>query len=145
MRVFAYDVQSIHSFLFESLEFKAIAGASLLIDRFDEAMKKTASEQIKCLFAGGGTGLFVVRGENSKLRKLFEEKKKEYLGVAEKQIRTLASPQYLAKPGENGNFILRHSVGSLPAKSEVDVPLTYADYYFIEALLRYKALIEEGI
>jgi len=79
LRVFAYDVQSIHSFLFESLEFKAIAGASLLIDRFDEAMKKTASEQIKCLFAGGGTGLFVVRGENSKLRKLFEEKKKEYL------------------------------------------------------------------
>jgi hypothetical protein len=48
----------------------------------------------------------------------------------------------MAKEGENGNFILMHSVGSLPAKSEVDVPLTYADYYFIEALMRYKKLLE---
>jgi unsaturated chondroitin disaccharide hydrolase len=67
-------------------------------------------------------------------------KKQEYLNVAEKQIRSLASTEYLAKTGENGNFILMHSVGSLPANSEVDVPLTYADYYFIEALLRYRQL-----
>jgi hypothetical protein len=64
----------------------------------------------------------------------------KYLQVAEKQLRTLSSPEYLAKPGENGNFILKHGVGHLPGKSEVDVPLTYGDYYFIEALLRYKAL-----
>ena len=64
------------------------------------------------------------------------EKSNQYLDVARKQIRSLASPDYLAKPGENGNFILMHSVGSLPANSEVDVPLTYADYYFIEALMR---------
>ena len=63
-----------------------------------------------------------------------------YLGIAETQLRALASPAYRAKTGENGNFILMHSVGSLPGKSEVDVPLTYADYYFIEALLRYKVL-----
>jgi len=62
----------------------------------------------------------------------------KYLGVAETELRTLASPEYMANPGENGNFILKHSVGSLPGKSEVDVPLTYADYYFIEGLLRYK-------
>lgn len=62
-----------------------------------------------------------------------------FLGVAKKQLETLASPEYLAEPGENGNFILKHSVGSLPHRSEVDVPLTYADYYFIEALMRYKA------
>jgi unsaturated chondroitin disaccharide hydrolase len=62
----------------------------------------------------------------------------KYLQVAETQLRTLASPEYMAKSGENGNFILKHSVGSLPGKSEVDVPLTYADYYFIEGLLRYK-------
>lgn len=37
-----------------------------------------------------------------------------------------------------GGFILMHCVGSLPHKSEVDVPLAYADYYFIEALLRYQ-------
>lgn len=57
----------------------------------------------------------------------------KYLEVATKQIRTLASPEYTAGIGENGNFILKHSVGSLPAKSEVDTPLTYADYYYLEA------------
>lgn len=69
-----------------------------------------------------------------------ETKKKEYLEVAEKQIRTLSSPVYLAVKGENGNFILKHGVGHLPGKSEVDVPLTYADYYFIEALMRFRKL-----
>jgi hypothetical protein len=72
-----------------------------------------------------------------------EDKKAQYLNVAEKQLRSLSSPAYLAKEGENGNFILMHSVGSLPGKSEVDVPLTYADYYFIEALLRYRTLLEK--
>jgi len=66
---------------------------------------------------------------------------KKYLNVAETQIRTLSSPEYFAEAGTNGNFILKHSVGSLPGKSEVDVPLTYADYYYIEALLRYQSLI----
>jgi unsaturated chondroitin disaccharide hydrolase len=65
---------------------------------------------------------------------------KQYLQVAEKQIRTLSSPLYRATPGENGNFILMHSVGSIPANSEVDVPLTYADYYYIEAMMRYRKL-----
>jgi unsaturated chondroitin disaccharide hydrolase len=68
---------------------------------------------------------------------------KKYLSIAETQLRSLASPAYLAKPGKNGNFILMHSVGSLPGKSEVDVPLTYADYYFIEALLRYRDLLKK--
>lgn len=67
-------------------------------------------------------------------------KAKAYKAMAEKQIRTLASPEYMAAPGENGDFILKHSVGSLPGNSEVDVPLTYADYYFIEALFKYKQL-----
>jgi hypothetical protein len=64
----------------------------------------------------------------------------KYLRVAETQIRTLASPLYRASLGTNGNFILMHSVGSIPANSEVDVPLTYADYYFIEAMMRYRKL-----
>jgi unsaturated chondroitin disaccharide hydrolase len=63
-----------------------------------------------------------------------------YLAFAEKQLTALSSPEYLAEPGTNGFFILKRSVGHLPGKSEVDVPLTYADYYFVEALLRYKAL-----
>ena len=68
------------------------------------------------------------------------EAKESYLAMAEKQLRTLASKEYLAEPGTNECFILKHSVGALPDKSEVDVPLTYADYYFLEALLRYKNL-----
>jgi hypothetical protein len=37
---------------------------------------------------------------------------------------------------------LKHSVGSMPHKGEVDVPLTYADYYFVEAMLRYKKALK---
>ena len=57
--------------------------------------------------------------------------------TAERILRTLASPEYLAEPRTNGGFLLKHSVGHLPNKSEVDVPLTYADYYFLEALTLY--------
>lgn len=63
---------------------------------------------------------------------------KDYMSVAERQLRTLAGPEYLAEVGTNGNFLLKHSVGSLPDGVEVDVPLTYADYYFLEALIRYR-------
>lgn len=66
--------------------------------------------------------------------------RQDYVTVAETQLRTLASDEYLAKSGENANFILKHSVGFLPQNSEVDVPLTYADYYFVEALMRYRAM-----
>lgn len=64
--------------------------------------------------------------------------KDKYMEVVEKQIRTLASDEYTAKLGGNGNFILMHSTGAFPFKSEVDVPLTYADYYYLEALSRLK-------
>jgi unsaturated chondroitin disaccharide hydrolase len=43
---------------------------------------------------------------------------------------------YTSKPGENSGFILTHSTGHRPAKSEIDVPINYADYYYLEALLR---------
>lgn len=52
------------------------------------------------------------------------------------QLASLASPAYFAEGGENGGFVLRHSVGALPHGAEIDVPLVYADYYFLEALLR---------
>lgn len=66
----------------------------------------------------------------------------KYLGMAEKQIKSLASDRYTAGLGENCNFILMHSTGYYLAGSEVDAPLTYADYYYIEALIRYKRLLE---
>lgn len=68
--------------------------------------------------------------------------RQNYLNVAEKQLRTLASSTYLVEPGTNCNFILKHSVGNFPEKSEVDVPLSYADYYFLEGLLRYKKALK---
>lgn len=64
--------------------------------------------------------------------------KNEYVAIAAQILESLSSPAYRAPLGSNGGFLLLHSVGSLPHNSEVDVPLTYADYYFIEALARYK-------
>lgn len=67
-----------------------------------------------------------------------------YLDTARKQLLTLSSEEYLAKPGENGFFLLKHCVGNMPENSEIDVPLSYADYYFLEALVRYVTLKEKG-
>ena len=67
------------------------------------------------------------------------EEAKEYMQTTETILHSLSSAKYKAAAGTNGGFILQHCVGHLPAKSEVDVPLTYADYYFIEAMKRYKA------
>ena len=72
-----------------------------------------------------------------------KEDSMKYMKVVEKQIRTLASSEYTAKIGTNGNFILKHSVGSFPHKSEIDAPLTYADYYYVEALIRLKNKLQK--
>ena len=66
---------------------------------------------------------------------------KKYRTLAEQMIRSLASPAYRAELGQNGNFILKHSVGFMAKDSEVDAPLTYADYYFVEAMMRYRNLL----
>lgn len=68
-------------------------------------------------------------------------KSKRYLKFAEEVIRSLSSSQYLASKDTNGNFILKHSVGFMGGNSEIDVPLTYADYYFVEALMRYQNIL----
>lgn len=65
-------------------------------------------------------------------------KNKAYHEYAVKMLHNLASPEYRAPLGENACFLLMHSVGSIPHKAEIDKPLVYADYYFLEALLRYK-------
>jgi len=71
------------------------------------------------------------------------ERGKVYLDVAEQIIVSLSSNNYKAVVGSNGGFLLKHSVGHLPSKSEIDVPLTYADYYFVEAMLRYRQLAND--
>lgn len=63
-----------------------------------------------------------------------------YLSVAKKIISSLSSNAYRAKPNTNNDFLLMHSVGNLPGSNEIDVPLVYADYYFLEALSRLKKL-----
>jgi rhamnogalacturonyl hydrolase YesR len=59
-----------------------------------------------------------------------------YKSAADKILASLSSEKYLAKLGENANFLLMHAVGNKPANSEIDVPIIYADYYFLEANLR---------
>ena len=68
----------------------------------------------------------------------------EYKEKADKIIESLSTPAYRAAQGTNGGFILMHSVGSIPHGSSIDVPLNYADYYFLEALIR-KQNIEKGL
>jgi len=63
-----------------------------------------------------------------------------YFDYAETLLKNLSGPDYLASPGENQGFILMHSTGSLPHGSEIDTPLNYADYYYLEALKRYMNL-----
>lgn len=65
--------------------------------------------------------------------------RQRYWDAASRMLHSLSEAPYKADYGSNGGFILKHSVGAIPLNSEVDVPLTYADYYYIEALLRYKA------
>ena len=64
------------------------------------------------------------------------ENPQAYKDYADSIMVSLSSPAYTAPIGENGRFILMHSVGSIPHNSEIDVPLNYADYYYLEALKR---------
>lgn len=68
-----------------------------------------------------------------------------YMKFADKLFNSLSSPEYLAEIGENNNFILKHSVGNLPQNDEVDQPIIYADYYFLEAAIRKNKLMNQHI
>lgn len=70
------------------------------------------------------------------LSRYSEKHKNEFLSVASGILESLLSPSYLATSGNNKYFILNHSVGSIPHGVEIDVPLVYADYYFLEAVIR---------
>jgi rhamnogalacturonyl hydrolase YesR len=61
-----------------------------------------------------------------------------YNSVADKLLATLSSPEFLAPVGENAGFLLLHSTGHLPNNSEIDVPIVYADYYFLELIIKRK-------
>lgn len=72
----------------------------------------------------------------SALYELVEMGQTQYKETADKIMESLSSPTYRALVGTNGSFLLMHSVGSIPHKAEIDEPLNYADYYFLEALTR---------
>ena len=65
---------------------------------------------------------------------------KGYKDLADRILVSLASPAYRAQTGTNSHFLLMHSVGSIPHGHEIDAPINYADYYYLEALLRKKKL-----
>lgn len=63
--------------------------------------------------------------------------KTQYLTWADAILASLAKPEYQS---EAPPFLLDHSTGSVPGEFEVDVPIVYADYYYVTALLRRLAL-----
>lgn len=65
---------------------------------------------------------------------------KKYFKYAIRILKALSTPEYLANPNTNNGFILKHSVGSLPHGSEIDTPINYADYYYLEAIVKYRNL-----
>ncbi len=69
-------------------------------------------------------------------------KSRQYKDRADTIIRNLTG-HYRATPGKDCGFLLLHSTGTKPTDTEVDVPIVYADYYFLEALLR-KDRIEQN-
>ncbi|HEY4207754.1 MAG TPA: glycoside hydrolase family 2 TIM barrel-domain containing protein, partial [Puia sp.] len=62
---------------------------------------------------------------------------RDYRQTAEEMLRSLLSPAYSTIAGEGGGFLLKHGVGNHPKNSDIDVSIIYADYYFIEAMLRW--------
>ena len=72
------------------------------------------------------------------------EKGAAYRAFAVRQLISLASPAYFSEGDEIGHFLLKHGVGHKPVGKEVDTPLDYGDYYFLEALLRFRKLRANG-
>ncbi|MDR2675541.1 MAG: glycoside hydrolase family 88 protein [Opitutaceae bacterium] len=65
-----------------------------------------------------------------------------YIRIARAQLHALSSEKYRAAVGENGGFILKQATGFRHRDSEVNAPLNYGDYYFLEALLRLRHVEE---
>ena len=68
------------------------------------------------------------------------DKAQDYRQTAGAMLRSLLSPAYSTVAGEGGGFLLKHGTGNHPKNSDVDVSIIYADYYFIEAMLRWQRM-----
>jgi len=67
-------------------------------------------------------------------------KDKSYLDYSNKVINSLSSDKYLLNNSVKVPFLLDHSTGNWPKKDEIDQPINYADYYFLEAIIRKQSL-----
>lgn len=76
------------------------------------------------------------------LSQLSKENGTTYFKAGEKLLSSLSSPEYFAEPNTNSDFIIKHAIGNFKNNSEMDGTLIYADYYFLEALLRYAKIKE---
>lgn len=65
-----------------------------------------------------------------------DEEANFYKTEAEKIVKNLSQHPYRSVMGENAHFLLKHSVGNMPQGDEIDVPLSYTDYYYIEGMDR---------
>jgi unsaturated chondroitin disaccharide hydrolase len=72
------------------------------------------------------------------------EQRNTYLNAAAFMLKSLSTDQYLNTDKANPYFLLKHSTGNFPSNREIDVPLIYADYYYLEALLKYDTLLKES-
>jgi unsaturated chondroitin disaccharide hydrolase len=59
-------------------------------------------------------------------------------------LSNLLTPDYIATVGTNGGFLLKHGVGNMPNKTEIDTPLSYGDYYLVEAMMRYNKIQKQS-
>mgnify|MGYP003631952132 CR=1 FL=1 len=60
----------------------------------------------------------------------------KYLGYSRKVIESLKSSNYILPEDVAAPFILDHSTGNWPKNDEIDEPIVYGDYYYLETLLR---------
>jgi len=70
---------------------------------------------------------------------LYSKCGKYYKKTANKIMQNITA-YYRSPIGESKGFLLLHSTGNKPFNSEIDEPLAYADYYYLEALIRSRKL-----
>lgn len=75
----------------------------------------------------------------SGLFELYEYTNNEaYLTYANKVLASLSTQNYILDAAQKGPFVLDHSTGNWPKNDEIDEPIVYGDYYYLEALIRQK-------
>jgi unsaturated chondroitin disaccharide hydrolase len=67
-----------------------------------------------------------------------ESAKEKYKNAAIALLAKLSTPEYLS--GDTNQAFLMHSTGHRPNGTEIDASIIYADYYYLEALLRLKKI-----